>query len=49
MGMAYVKATLRKLGGDIFFHSDMDVGTTFYFTLPVKFSRDQENGHEQKL
>ena len=36
MGMAYVKATLRKLGGKIWFESDIGTGTTFYFTLPYR-------------
>ena len=36
MGMAYVKATLRKLGGKIWFESDVGSGTTFYFTLPYR-------------
>ncbi len=35
MGMAYVKATLRKLGGRIWFQSSPGVGTTFYVSLPV--------------
>lgn len=36
MGMAYVNATLRKLGGRIWLESTLDKGSTFYFTLPVK-------------
>jgi len=36
MGMAYVKATVRKLGGRIWFESDIGKGTTFFFTVPVK-------------
>lgn len=34
MGMAYVQATVRKLGGRIWFHSRLGEGTSFYFTLP---------------
>lgn len=36
MGMAYVKAMVRKLGGRIWFESTIDKGSTFYFTLPEK-------------
>lgn len=36
LGMAFVKATLRKLGGSIWFESTVDVGTTFYVSLPKK-------------
>ncbi len=38
MGMAYVKATLRKLGGRIWFDSTLNQGTIFTFTLPLKGS-----------
>lgn len=34
MGMAYVQATVRKLGGRIWFESTLNEGSTFYFTLP---------------
>ena len=36
LGMAFVKATLRKMSGSIWFESSLDVGTTFYFSLPRK-------------
>lgn len=36
LGMAFVKATLRKMSGAIWFDSTVDVGTTFYFSLPKK-------------
>lgn len=36
LGMAFVKATLRKLGGRIWFDSVLNEGTTFTFTLPLK-------------
>ena len=36
MGMAFVKASLRKLGGSIDFESRVNEGTRFYFNLPVK-------------
>jgi PAS domain S-box-containing protein len=35
MGMAYVKASLRKLGGIIWFDSALGKGTSFYFTIPA--------------
>ncbi len=34
MGLAFIKATLRKLNGRIWFTSKIDEGTTFYFTIP---------------
>ena len=34
LGMAFVKATLRKMNGGIWFESKLDVGTTFYVSLP---------------
>ncbi len=44
MGMAYVKTTLRKLGGRVWFDSVLGEGTTFHFTLPhdyVQHSRSE--------
>ncbi len=34
LGMAYVKATLRQMGGEIWFKSKLNEGTTFTFRLP---------------
>ena len=34
MGMSFVRATVRKLGGVIWFNSILDSGTTFYVRLP---------------
>lgn len=34
MGMTFVQATLRRLGGTIWFDSTQGVGTTFYIGLP---------------
>ncbi|MGN6422223.1 MAG: sensor histidine kinase [Asticcacaulis sp.] len=36
IGMAYVKASLRKMSGAIWFESALDVGTTFFVSLPKK-------------
>lgn len=36
LGMAFVKATLRKMSGQIWFESAVDEGTTFYVSLPKK-------------
>ena len=36
MGMAFVKATIRKLGGNIWFESHLGEGTCFYFSIPKK-------------
>ncbi|MEJ0063907.1 MAG: ATP-binding protein [Alphaproteobacteria bacterium] len=35
MGMAYVKAILRRLGGRIWFDSVLNEGSTFHFTIPA--------------
>jgi PAS domain S-box-containing protein len=34
MGMTFVQATIRRLGGRIWFDSEVGKGTTFYFALP---------------
>ena len=36
LGMAFVRATVRRLGGDITFTSELGKGTTFKFTIPKK-------------
>ncbi|ESQ77730.1 ATP-binding protein [Asticcacaulis sp. AC402] len=36
IGMAFVKASLRRMAGAIWFESALDRGTTFYFSLPKK-------------
>jgi PAS domain S-box-containing protein len=35
MGMAFVMATMRKLGGKAWFDSTVDEGTTFYLSFPA--------------
>ncbi|UDF03201.1 ATP-binding protein [Asticcacaulis sp. AND118] len=42
LGMAYVKATLRRLSGEIWFESKLDEGTRFHVRLPRRpNSRDE--------
>jgi PAS domain S-box-containing protein len=36
MGLAYVKTTLRKLGGSIWFDSKLNEGTVFHVRLPLR-------------
>ena len=35
MGLAFVRATIRKMGGKIWYESTLDVGTVFHFSLPT--------------
>lgn len=35
MGLSYVKTLIQRLGGEIWFVSKEDEGTTFYFCIPV--------------
>ncbi|MDI7776150.1 ATP-binding protein [Asticcacaulis sp. EMRT-3] len=46
IGMAYVKASLRKMAGSIWFDSALDVGTTFYVSLPKKPLASDEEASE---
>ena len=39
LGMAFVKATLRKMNGAIWFESQLDVGTAFHVSLPKRMPR----------
>ncbi len=40
MGMAFVKATVQRMGGKIWFESNVGVGTKFIFTIPNRVRRD---------
>jgi|GEM_PF-1043512 len=42
LGMAYVKATLRRLSGGIWFESAIDEGTRFHFRLPKRLEMAEE-------
>ncbi|MGA9658281.1 MAG: ATP-binding protein [Asticcacaulis sp.] len=43
LGMAFVKATLRKLNGSIWFESKVDEGTIFYVRLPKRSPEEAMN------
>ncbi|WP_371360309.1 ATP-binding protein, partial [Salmonella sp. E404] len=38
MGMAFVQATVRRLGGNIWFKSTLNEGTVFFIQLPKKIA-----------
>lgn len=42
MGLAFVKASVRKMGGRIWFESELDKRTTFYIALPRWKGGDHE-------
>lgn len=42
MGMAYVRTTLRRLGGQIWCESKPGAGTTFYFTISNSLKKDKK-------
>ena len=48
LGMAFVKATLRKMSGAIWFDSAVDAGTTFYVSLPRKAPTDKMSIRERE-
>ncbi len=48
LGLSITKAYVKMLGGEIWVESKVDIGSTFYFTLPYKTSRE-ENIHQNDL
>jgi signal transduction histidine kinase len=44
MGLAFVRSLVERHGGRIWFDSELDVGTTFSFSLPRR--RLRESRHE---
>ncbi len=48
MGLSYVKATLRKLGGSIWFESELDSGTIFYFKVPAHYKIQPKTSIREK-
>lgn len=43
MGMAYVRTTLRRMGGMIWCESQQDVGSIFYFTISNNLQKENSN------
>ena len=43
LGMAFVQAILKRHGGDIWFDSTPNEGTTFHFTIAHRIEQDQGN------
>ncbi|GGN94645.1 sensor histidine kinase [Saccharibacillus kuerlensis] len=44
LGLSLCRSFLRLNGGDIWFESEQDLGSTFYFSLPVSPSTEHEGG-----
>lgn len=45
MGMAYVQAIVRNMGGRIWIDSKLSVGTTVFFTIPKSIPESKGNGY----
>jgi signal transduction histidine kinase len=44
LGLSITRRLVELQGGKIWFESEMDVGTTFHFTIPVADTGEQESG-----
>ncbi len=49
MGMATIKAVLRRLGGRIWFDSTLGVGTVFHFSIPAPYSASNPSHRQEAV
>jgi len=48
MGLSYVKTIVRMHGGQIWFKSEPDVGTTFFFTIAKDLAKGETDGGQTR-